>query len=246
MAQELIQESTESFLHLTINDTEEESQLTTEVDPTTIELVDPTTDVEPTTTVVESTTTVVEPTTTVVEPTSTTEVDPTTTTTEIDSTTNVEPTSTTEVDPTTATQIETDCDNDVRVNEVKDQQAMIDYENKINQEVVDKYIATEEVEREDSNSESETDSDDDMYKMYLVLINNETRCVANTKSQATLFVENRAKELLDYYSADNSVYRVFLTVKDDTYCISGHYKFMAIQCETVFETLTIKEIEKIN
>ncbi|NDB87272.1 MAG: hypothetical protein EB127_32010, partial [Alphaproteobacteria bacterium] len=204
----------------------------TEVDPTTIELVEPTTtEVEPTTTEVDPTTIeLVEPTTTEVE---------TTTTTEIYSTTNVEPTSTT-------TQIETDCDNDVRVNEVKDQQAMIDDENKINQKVVDKYIATEEVEREDSNSESETDSDDDMYKMYLVLINNETRCVANTKSQATLFVENRAKELLDYYSADNSVYRVFLTVKDDTYCISGHYKFMAIQCETVFETLTIKEIEKIN
>jgi hypothetical protein len=155
MAQE-----TESFLHLTINDSEEESQFKT----------------------------------------------------------------TTEVEPTT-----TECDNDVQVNEIKDQQ-----DENINQEVVDRY------------STSETDSGDEIYKMYLVLINNETRCVANTKAQAVLFVENMAKELLDFYSADNSVYRVFLTVKDDTYCISGHYKFMTIQSETVFETLTIKEIEKID
>ena len=98
----------------------------------------------------------------------------------------------------------------------------------------------------ESETESETDSDDDMSKMYLVLINNQTRFVVNTKSKAQEIVEEKVKDFLDYYSADNSIYRVFITIKDNTYTISGYYKFMTIQCETVFETLKIEEIEKIN
>ena len=236
MIQEIIEEiNAEVFLHLTIK--EDESQLETQ-------------EVETETKEVETEVDEPKAETEVDEPKAETEVDEPKAETEVD-----EPKVETEVDEP---KVETDVDEpkvetetkevdepkvETEVDEAKEEQDMIDDENRIMSE---QQVAFSTLPEDDSDSVSETDSDDDMSKLYLVSINNQNRFIVNTKSQARDIVAKKVKELVEYYSADNSVYKVFVSIKDNTYTISGYYKFMTIQCETVFETLKIEEIEKLN
>ena len=203
MEQEIIHDSTETFFHLTINDTEEQfqnSKKCTTVDTNEHTTVDTTVDTN-------------EPTT-------------------VDTT----------VDTNEPTTVDTTVDTNEHTRVIEEQKSMIDDENNI----VDQKVATSTLPDTTSDSYTESDSDDNMSKMYLIIINNETRFVVNTKSKAVAFVEDMAKELLEYYSYDNSVYKVFLTRKNDVYSICGYYRFMTVQCETLFDTLKIVEIEKLD
>ena len=245
MIQEIIEEiNAEVFLHLTIK--EDESQLETQ-------------EVETETKEVETEVDEPKAETEVDEPKAETEVDEPKAETEVD-----EPNVETEVDEP---KVETDVDEpkvetetkevdepkvETEVDEAKEEQDMIDDENRIMSE---QQVAFSTLPEDELESQSETDSDDDipygqtesdMSKLYLVSINNQNRFIVNTKSQARDIVAKKVKELVEYYSADNSVYKVFVSIKDNTYTISGYYKFMTIQCETVFETLKIEEIEKLN
>ena len=232
---EMIQEiSTEAFLHLTINDIEE-----TQVETTTETQGETTTETHVETTAQGETTTETQvETTTETQVETTTAQGETTTETQVETVTNTSLLSKILTNTPKPNILSTDITETQVEPEAKFQENII---------VSEQQVAISSLHDEtETETETETDSDDDMSKMYLVLINNQTRFVVNTKSKAQEIVEEKVKDFLDYYSADNSIYRVFITIKDNTYTISGYYKFMTIQCETVFETLKIEEIEKIN
>lgn len=74
--------------------------------------------------------------------------------------------------------------------------------------------------------------------------NDKVKHTFETKEEAIKVVDSLVNETAIYYLNLNSVYTVNINVVDNIYTITGHYKFLNIELDTIFETFRVEK--KIN
>ena len=80
--------------------------------------------------------------------------------------------------------------------------------------------------------------------MYCIVHNDKVKHTFENKEEAIKVVDSLVNETAIYYLNLNSVYTVNINVVDDIYTITGHYKFLNIELDTIFETFRVEK--KIN
>ena len=80
--------------------------------------------------------------------------------------------------------------------------------------------------------------------MYCIVHNDKVKHTFETKEEAIKVVDSLVNETAIYYLNLNSVYTVNINVVDNIYTITGHYKFLNIELDTIFETFRVEK--KIN
>jgi len=77
------------------------------------------------------------------------------------------------------------------------------------------------------------------YDRYLIYHNDKIKYTVQFKNEALKIVENEIADITKYYSKIDSVYKIIVSVQNDTYNICGHYEFQNIVVNKVFETFKI-------
>ena len=82
--------------------------------------------------------------------------------------------------------------------------------------------------------------------MHFIIHNNNLKYTANTLDEAIKIVEEKIDKIVNYYQKElgDSVYNILVNIETDNkdeikYNITGHYKFISIEINTVFETFKI-------
>ena len=84
------------------------------------------------------------------------------------------------------------------------------------------------------------DSKDDPFKnTYSIYHNDKIKYTVESKNEALQIVDNEINHITNYYSNIDSVYKINVSVQNDTYNIYAHYEFQNIVVSTIFETFKI-------
>ena len=77
------------------------------------------------------------------------------------------------------------------------------------------------------------------YDRYIIYHNDKIKYTVQSKNEALKIVENEIADITKYYSKIDSVYKIIVSIQNDTYNICGHYEFQNIVVNKVFETFKI-------
>ena len=96
-----------------------------------------------------------------------------------------------------------------------------------------------EFEDEKQVVEIEDLKDDPFKNTYRIYHNDKIKYTVESKNEALQIVDNEINHITNYYSNIDSVYKINVSVQNDTYNIYAHYEFQNIVVSTIFETFKI-------